>query len=128
MRRTSVGSSRGAQSRPTRSRAPRRRRARRLARDLDRLRFAHALGGAGHSVVIQQVLTMSGQRLRPVAAAGLVIGALLGLAGSFVPSADLRGLARGVDGTAIVVGSALLTVHHAREGNERLAALFGWAW
>jgi len=67
---------------------------------------------------------MSGERLRAVAAAGLVIGALLGMAGSFAPTADLRGLAWGVDGIAIVVGSALLAVHHVRAGNDQLAAGF----
>jgi len=67
---------------------------------------------------------MSLERLRAVAAAGLVIGALLGMAGSFAPSAELRGLAWGVDGIAIVVGSALLVVHHVRGGNDQLAAGF----
>ena len=67
---------------------------------------------------------MSGERLRQVAAAGLVIGAVLGVAGSFTPSGQLRGLAWGVDGIAIVVASALLVVHHGREGNDQLAAGF----
>jgi hypothetical protein len=67
---------------------------------------------------------MSGERLRVVAATGLVTGALLGMAGSFAPSAGLRGLAWGVDGIAIIVGSALLVVHHIREGNVLLAAGF----
>ena len=67
---------------------------------------------------------MSGERLRIVAAAGLVIGALLGMAGTFAPSAELRGLAWGVDGTALIVGVALLAVHHLRQGNEQLAAGF----
>jgi hypothetical protein len=66
----------------------------------------------------------SGERLRVVAAAGLVIGALLGMAGSFAPSPSLRGLAWGVDGIAIVVASALLVAHHVREGNVQLAAGF----
>ena len=67
---------------------------------------------------------MSGERLRVVAATGLVIGAVLGVAGSFAPSAGLRGLAWGIDGIAIVVGCALLAVHHLRYGNEQLAAGF----
>jgi hypothetical protein len=67
---------------------------------------------------------MSGERLRAVAAAGLGIGAVLGMAGSFVPSSELRALAWAVDGIAIVVGSALLVVHHVREGNDQLAAGF----
>ena len=44
---------------------------------------------------------MSGERLRVViGAAGLVIGGLLGMAGSFAPSAALRGIAWGIDGMA----------------------------
>ena len=67
---------------------------------------------------------MRDQRLHSVAAAGLVIGALLGMAGSFAPTAELRGLAWGLDGIALVVGSALLGVHHLRRGDVHLAAGF----
>ena len=63
-------------------------------------------------------------RLRRLAANGLVIGALLGMAGAFAPSASLRGLFWGVDGTSLVVASALLTVHHIRRGNELAAGGF----
>lgn len=63
-------------------------------------------------------------RLRLLAAIGLVIGAVLGIAGSFAPSASLRGLAWGVDGTALVMASALLAVHHVRRGNVLVAAGF----
>ena len=67
---------------------------------------------------------MSDERLRFVTAAGLVIGALLGMAGTFAPSAQIRGLAWGADGTALVTASALLAVHHLRNGREQLAAGF----
>ena len=67
---------------------------------------------------------MRSERLPIVAAAGLVIGGLLGMAGSFVPSAQLRGLAWGADGTALVVASALLAVHYFRRGQDQLAAGF----
>jgi len=67
---------------------------------------------------------MSGGGLRWVAAAGLVIGALLGIAGSFTSSVQLRSLLWGVDGIGIIVGCALLVVHHVREGNDQLAAGF----
>jgi hypothetical protein len=67
---------------------------------------------------------MTGNYLRIVAAAALVIGALLGTAGSFVPTAEPRGLLWGVDGVALVIASALLTVHHLRQGNDQLAAGF----
>jgi len=63
-------------------------------------------------------------RLRQIAAAGLVVGAVLGMAGAFAPSASLRGLAWGIDGTALVVACALLTVHHFRRGNDLAAAGF----
>jgi uncharacterized membrane protein (UPF0136 family) len=61
-------------------------------------------------------------RLRPIAASGLVIGAMLGMAGTFAPSASLRGLAWGLDGTALILATALLTVHHVRRGNDAAAA------
>ena len=67
---------------------------------------------------------MNDARLRLIAAIGLVIGAVLGIAGTFAPSASLRGLAWGVDGTALIVASALLAVHHIRHGNDLAAAGF----
>ena len=67
---------------------------------------------------------MSDLRLRQIAAIGLVAGALLGMAGTFTSSASWRGLAWGVDGTALVVACALLTVHHFRNGNDLAAAGF----
>jgi hypothetical protein len=59
-----------------------------------------------------------------VAAAALVIGALFGMAGTFAPSASLRGLAWGIDGTALVLATSLLTMHHFRIGNDTVAAGF----
>lgn len=67
---------------------------------------------------------MSDSRLRLIAALGLVIGAILGIAGTFAPSASWRGLAWGVDGTALVVAGALLAVHHFRRGDDLAAAGF----
>jgi hypothetical protein len=67
---------------------------------------------------------MSDSRLRLIAALGLAIGALLGIAGTFAPSAPLRGLAWGIDGTALVIAAALLAVHHVRRGNDLAAAGF----
>jgi hypothetical protein len=63
-------------------------------------------------------------RLRRIAATGLVAGALLGMAGTFTSSASWRGLAWGVDGTALIVACALLTIHHFRRGNDLAAAGF----
>lgn len=67
---------------------------------------------------------MNDSQLRPVAAICLVMGALLGMAGTFAPSAGMRGLAWGIDGTLLVVAAALLTIHHLRRGNEIVAAGF----
>ena len=67
---------------------------------------------------------MPDSRLRLTAAVGLVIGAVLGMAGTLAPSAAWRGLAWGIDGTALVVASALLAVHHFRHGNDLAAAGF----
>jgi len=61
---------------------------------------------------------------RILAAATLVIGALLGMAGTFATSVPIRSLAWGIDGVLLVVGAALLAVHHLRLGQELLAAGF----
>jgi hypothetical protein len=67
---------------------------------------------------------MSSERPSAVAPICLVIGAVLGLAGSFAPSASLRGLAWGVDGVALIVAAALLAVHCLRQDQQSLAAGF----
>ena len=67
---------------------------------------------------------MSNERLSAIAPICLVVGSLLGLAGSFAPSASFRGLAWGVDGTALTVGSALLAVHFIGRAQNALAAGF----
>jgi hypothetical protein len=67
---------------------------------------------------------MRGSPLRPIASMGLVLGAVLGLVGTLVPSESLRGLLWGIDGTALVLATASLTVHHLRRGNDLMAAGF----
>ena len=67
---------------------------------------------------------MRDEQILSVAAAGLVIGALFGMAGTFAPTAELRSLAWGTDGIALVVASALLALHHVRRGDVQLAAGF----
>ena|SRR5437899_8846016 len=67
---------------------------------------------------------MSTERPSVLAPICLVIGAVLGLAGSFAPSTALRGLAWGVDGIALVVAAALLSVHFLQQGKQSLAAGF----
>ena len=61
---------------------------------------------------------------RLIAPSGLVIGAVFGMAGTFVPSATLRGLFWGLDGVALIVATALLTIHHFRRGHDTAAAGF----
>jgi hypothetical protein len=67
---------------------------------------------------------MSEERLRLVAASGLTVGALLGMAGTFAPTPALRALAWGIDGTGIIVACALLAVHYLRRGDVQLSAGF----
>lgn len=67
---------------------------------------------------------MSTERPSAVAPICLIVGAVLGLAGSFVPSASLRGLAWGIDGTALIVAAALLAVHCLRQNYPSMAAGF----
>lgn len=67
---------------------------------------------------------MTDRYSRTIAPAGLVVGAIFGMAGTFAPSDSLRGLLWGIDGTALVVATALLTIHHFRRGNDVVAAGF----
>ena len=62
--------------------------------------------------------------LRLLTAAGLALGAALGLAGTFAPSDSLRGLAWGIDGMSLVMASALLVIIHVRAGQDLVAAGF----
>ena len=67
---------------------------------------------------------MNEARPSPVAPICLVVGAVLGLGGSFAPSASLRGLAWGIDGIALVVAAALLAAHLLRRGQDTAGAGF----
>lgn len=67
---------------------------------------------------------MNETRLRVIAAIGLVVGGVLGMAGTFAPSATLRGLAWGIDGTSLIVASALLTVYYFQQRSDLVAAGF----
>jgi len=71
----------------------------------------------------ESVCSMQRSRLSSLAAACLVAGGILGMVGSFSSEA-VRGIAWGLDGTLLVLGTALLTVHHIKRGNEQLAAGF----
>jgi len=61
---------------------------------------------------------------RLISSGGLVVGSVLGMAGTFVPSVPVRGLLWGLDGTVLVIATALLTIHHFRKGNDVVAAGF----
>jgi hypothetical protein len=67
---------------------------------------------------------MSDRPLRVLASGGLVVGGAFGLAGSFAPSDALRGLAWGIDGVALVLAAALLTVVFLRRRQDLMAAGF----
>jgi hypothetical protein len=67
---------------------------------------------------------MHERKLRILAFIGLAVGGALGMAGSFASSASLRGLAWGIDGAALVMASALLTVRFFRAGQDLAAAGF----
>ena len=59
-----------------------------------------------------------------LASIGLALGGAFGMAGTFVPSASLRGLAWGIDGVALVMAGALLTVVFYRRGRDIAASGF----
>ena len=65
------------------------------------------------------------QKLTEITASiGLFIGGIFGLAGSFASSASIRGLAWGIDGVALILASALLTIYYFRKGFDTAAAGF----
>ena len=67
----------------------------------------------------------SGQRrLDVVAAIGLGLGAVFGLAGTVVSDASLRQTFWGIDGVGIIVATALLTAKFLRRGDDCVAAGF----
>ena len=61
---------------------------------------------------------------RVIAPATLVIGAVLGMTGTLARSDSLRSLLWGIDGTFLIVGCALLTIYHIRQGRDVIAAGF----
>ena len=67
---------------------------------------------------------MSESHRQIAAPCGLVVGAILGVAGTFASSESLRGLLWGIDGVALVVAGALLTIYHFDRKNNLVAAGF----
>lgn len=67
---------------------------------------------------------MNDKSVRVLASIGLAVGGLFGMAGTFAPSASLRGIAWGIDGVALVMATALLTIRFIRKGQDLVAAGF----
>jgi hypothetical protein len=59
-----------------------------------------------------------------IAAIGLAVGGAFGMAGTFVPQDALRQELWAIDGAALVVATALLTVKFGRQGCDCVAAGF----
>ena len=59
-----------------------------------------------------------------VAACGLVLGGVFGLAGTLVTEQSLRAAAWAIDGAALVAATALLALKYFRKGNDLVAAGF----
>jgi len=62
--------------------------------------------------------------LNLVAAIGLALGAVFGMAGTFVSAANLRATFWGIDGTGLVVATAILAFKFFRRGSDLLATGF----
>lgn len=58
------------------------------------------------------------------ASVGLILGSVLGIAGTFAPTTELRGLAWGIDGVGLVVASSLLAMYYFRRGSDLTASGF----
>ena len=64
------------------------------------------------------------KRLDIVAAVGLAVGGVFGIAGTFIGYASLRQLFWTIDGVGIVIAAALLAFRYFRAGNDCVAAGF----
>ena len=62
--------------------------------------------------------------LRVLVAAGLVVGGVLGMAGTVVPSPSLRAVYWAIDGTALTMATTVLALHYFRQGCDGVAAGF----
>jgi len=68
--------------------------------------------------------TVRDNGLRVLASVGLAVGGIFGMAGTFAPSASLRGLAWGIDGVGLVMAGAVLTLVFYRKGQDLVASGF----
>ena len=67
---------------------------------------------------------MNEKLIKVTASTGLLIGGILGMVGSFLPSASLRSLAWSLDGIGLIIASALLAIYYLRKGYDGTAAGF----
>jgi hypothetical protein len=63
-------------------------------------------------------------RLNKVAAAGLAVGAILGMAGTFVSQPNLQNTCWAIDSVGLIIATTLLAIKFVRRGNDFLAAGF----
>jgi hypothetical protein len=56
--------------------------------------------------------------------AGLTLGAVLGMAGTMVHQQNVRAVLWAIDGTGLIVATALLALTHFRRGNDLIAGGF----
>jgi hypothetical protein len=67
---------------------------------------------------------MNEKLIKVTASTGLLIGGILGMVGSFLPSASLRSLVWSLDGIGLIIAGALLAVYYLRKGYDATAAGF----
>ena len=62
--------------------------------------------------------------LKIVAVAGIVLGAVLGMAGTMVAAQNARAIMWAIDGTALIVATSILALMYFRKGCDGIAAGF----
>src|SRR5438876_11848013 len=63
-------------------------------------------------------------RINLLAAAGLALGAVFGMAGTIATQSNVRNISWAIDSTGLVVATALLSLKFFRKGNDCVAAGF----
>jgi hypothetical protein len=64
------------------------------------------------------------KNLNLIASAGLALGGVFGLAGTFVSQANLRNIAWEIDGLGLIMATCLLAIKYFRKGCDFIAAGF----
>jgi len=64
------------------------------------------------------------RNLRILTIAGLIAGAVLGMAGSLVAASNVRAVCWAIDGTGLIVATAILALVYGRTGRLEIAAGF----